>query len=67
MVKVIEDAKIFLHSFQSWSVRHSRREANSVAHVVAKNAIIRSLDQVWVGECPSFIHSYVLAENLFDL
>jgi hypothetical protein len=44
-------------------VHHVKREANMAAHVLAKCALSHFLDKIWVGECPPFIHSIVLAER----
>jgi hypothetical protein len=62
---LVEDTRTLLNSFQSWQVSHVRREANEVAHRLAKVAITQSLNYVWRDSPPSFIHSIVLAEQEF--
>lgn len=61
--QMIEDTKVHLHSFPSRSVKHTKREANEAAHLMAKTSITRLLDEIWVGEGLSFIQSIVLAEQ----
>jgi hypothetical protein len=39
------------------------REANKVAHLLAKAAVSQMLDNSWIEECPSYIQSCVLAEK----
>jgi hypothetical protein len=44
-------------------VHYVRREANIAAHTLAKSALSRQTDQVWVGECPPAIHRVVATEQ----
>jgi len=44
-------------------VKNIRREANSVAHRLARNALLLLEDKVWVGEPRSFVKSNVLTEQ----
>ncbi len=48
---------------QSFSVYHVRREANTVAHGMAKLAISQLLDGVLKEDCPSIIWNVILAEQ----
>jgi hypothetical protein len=59
----IEDSHVSLHSFQFYAVRHISMEANGVTHRMVKTALIQSLNQNWIDECPSFILSIVLVEQ----
>jgi len=61
--KLIEDTQLCLHSFQSYAVHHISKEANRVTHRMAKTALLQSLDQTWIEECPTFIQSLVFAEQ----
>lgn len=63
--QLIADIKEFCSHFSSVEVMHARRESNKAAHVLAKRAISQLLDNIWVGECPSFIRSVVAAECSF--
>jgi hypothetical protein len=45
---MMDDAKILLNSFQSWTVGHVNRNANKASQKLAKEAISRPLDQVWM-------------------
>jgi hypothetical protein len=59
--KIIKDIRSSIHSFISVDVHNVKRGANMAAHVIAKCAISRSLDNTWIGECHSFIQTIVLA------
>lgn len=61
--QLIEDTKIMINSLQASEVKHTRRDANTAAHLLAKLALMQSIDQVWLEECPSSIQSIVLAEQ----
>jgi hypothetical protein len=37
--QVIDDARIMLNSIQTWKVNYVRREANGIAHRLAKEAL----------------------------
>lgn len=62
---LLEDIQSTFANFLSLEVHHVKREANMPAHVLAKYAVSHSLDKIWVGECPPFILSSVLAEREF--
>ncbi len=49
----------------SYSVYHVRREANTVAHKLAKFALAQLLDVSWLDECPGVIRHVILAEQDF--
>jgi hypothetical protein len=60
---LIDDAKQGLLRMQPFLINHVRREANWVAHCLAKLAISQLLDAMWVAECPSIIHHVISAEH----
>lgn len=60
---IVDDAKALLDSSAQWVIQHVRRSANAAAHHLAKYALHVSEEQVWIGECPRFIHEIVLAEQ----
>jgi ribonuclease HI len=60
---LLEDIRSTFSNFLSLEVHHIQREANMAAHVLAKYALSRSLDKIWLGECPPFILSIVLAKR----
>jgi hypothetical protein len=57
-----------MYSFISVDVHHIKRDTNMAAHVIVKCAISQSLDKTWIGECPFFIQTIVLAgrENFIE-
>jgi hypothetical protein len=60
---VLEDTRTLLQGFQSVEVHHIRRDANRSAHVLVKSALKFMLDQLWIGDAPSYIHSTILVEQ----
>jgi hypothetical protein len=60
---LIEDAKIILHSFHTWSVGHIKREANMAVHALSKAAIQTSTLKIRLNEYPEFIHDIVIANS----
>lgn len=50
----MDDAKVLLNSFQSWSVKHLKRTANETMHRLTKTAISQFLDHIWMEDFPSF-------------
>jgi hypothetical protein len=42
-----------LGSLVSWKVSHVRREGNMVAHSLAKLALSKQCNRVWINSCPS--------------
>jgi ribonuclease HI len=61
--QIIEDTRSQLNGISGWCVSHTRREANEAAHILAKAAISQSLDCIWRGSYPDFLHAIVLAEQ----
>jgi len=47
-------------NIQSWSMVHTRREANMTAHLLAKTAIQNSVKRIWMEEYSMFIHDSVI-------
>lgn len=64
--QLIDDTKIRLHSLQFYEVRHTRRDANKVAHRLAKATLLNSLDYVLTEECLCYIQSIVFDEQDFS-
>lgn len=62
--QLIEDTRIRFHSLQFYAVRNVDRATNKVAHSLAKMALNRSLDYVWVEEYLSSIRNIVLAKQI---
>lgn len=54
---VFSDIKSKLLSFTSWSTHHVKREANSVAHILAKSALLVTDITVNKEQCASYIIS----------
>jgi hypothetical protein len=51
-----------LGSLRNWNIGHVKREANFVAHGLAKNAIRISMDIVWLEELLNCIRDIVILE-----
>jgi ribonuclease HI len=51
--QIIEDIRVVLSSRRSWSVRHTKREANGAAHGLAKEATRCFSDKIWLEDSPS--------------
>jgi len=54
-----------LKSFQFADFVHVPRELNGMAHVLAKEAALYSLDCCWLEEIPACISNLVLREKSF--
>jgi hypothetical protein len=59
--QILDDIKSQFSFFLSVEVKHVRRNANRVAHVLAKYALSQLLDNTWIVECPSIIPNVVEA------
>ncbi|XP_059454956.1 uncharacterized protein LOC132185163 [Corylus avellana] len=62
--QLIEDVRIGLNAIPMWNVEHVHREANKVAHRLAKLALTQANDIVWLEEEPPCIRDIVLTEQL---
>lgn len=60
---IIEDAKVFLFSIAEATTSHIRRQANFVAHRLARFALHSGGDNIWVEETPSLISDLVEEDN----
>lgn len=60
---LIQESQICLNGLQEWHISNTRREANEVAHRLAKAVLNKSLNFVWRDSHPDFITSIVLAEQ----
>ncbi|XP_042958180.1 uncharacterized protein LOC122293763 [Carya illinoinensis] len=60
---IIEDTRKMLNNNVRWSVKFTHREANNVAHILAKLALDCSDETVWIEEGPPQIKNFVLKEK----
>ena len=60
---LIQDAKILSNSFQLVNFSHVRREGNTIAHALARNAINRPNLTVWMEDVPPDICHLVQADS----
>ena len=63
---VIEDAKALLQEFQGFSMSHTRRSGNSVAHALARRASDCNSSLIWLEEVPPDI-THVLLNDYFAI
>ncbi|XP_042958120.1 uncharacterized protein LOC122293670 [Carya illinoinensis] len=61
---IVKDTRNVLKSFVSWSVCHTKRDANMVAHKLAKDALLSDYDQYDLEEIPICIKQLVATEAL---
>jgi hypothetical protein len=62
--QIIEDTRYCLSALYPSRVNYVNREANTAAHKLAKNALCRQIDHVWIRECPPVIQGIVAIEQL---
>ncbi|XP_042958077.1 uncharacterized protein LOC122293606 [Carya illinoinensis] len=60
---IIEDTRKMLSNDGKWSVKFTHREANNVAHTLAKLTLDCSDETVWIEEGPLQIKNSVLKEK----
>jgi len=58
----IEGIQVELGTFRSSSIVHIRREANSTAHILTRNAATNFVDLLWLEDIPNSIFDTVLRE-----
>jgi hypothetical protein len=58
----VEDTKEVHRSLRNWKIGHVKREANEVAHGLAKEAFWITMDNIWIEETPDYISNIVLLE-----
>lgn len=61
--QMVADARVVLTLVRRWLIRHTKREANSAAHQLAKAAVKQVMDRVWIEEIPEGIHDVVFLEQ----
>jgi ribonuclease HI len=61
--QLLDDVRTALQGFLFHGVQYASREANKVAHALAKLVVSHSVDHVWIDECPSSIYQLVLANQ----
>jgi hypothetical protein len=59
-----DDIRSVLYSLRSFRVIHVKREANFVAHMLAKAAVFYVSDSIWLEETPPPVSDIVLKESL---
>ena len=62
--QIVEDGRSVLCTRRSWVASHVKREANSAAHLLAKDALQNSHNRVWMEEDPICIISVLSLEQL---
>jgi hypothetical protein len=62
----LDDVRAVLQGSPFYAVQFVLRDANKVAHALAKLAISQSVDYMWLDECPSSIHHLVYADHGFS-
>jgi ribonuclease HI len=61
---IVADIHEVLRFFRAWKVCHTPREANSAAHMLAKEGIQFVADRVWLDCYPNSIREIVISELL---
>ncbi|MFQ6620618.1 hypothetical protein Gotur_000378 [Gossypium turneri] len=64
---VIVDIKSMGRFFHQISFKHVRREANRVAHFIAREGNSRSENTFWMKDFPSVVRDMVIAEETRDV
>lgn len=60
----MEEIKLFLHCFAAWKFQHVKRDANQVAHLLAKGVLLCNNVNVDLKEVLVCITSIVLSEQV---
>jgi hypothetical protein len=63
---IIDSIRDQMQSFHHAEVCYTNRNANQAAHVLAKSSIQFNLNNVWMGETPSYIQHVVTADSGFS-
>jgi hypothetical protein len=61
---VVDGIKEGLNQLKSWRIAHVKREANSAAYVLAREAIKCVIDSVWLEQTLNCIYGIVTREKL---
>jgi len=65
--QLLVDVRTLSHGFTFHKIQLVSRDANKVAHDLAKLVVTQPCDSMWIGECPSPIQHLVSVEfDLFD-
>jgi hypothetical protein len=61
----VDDVKVVLNRLRSWNIGHVKREANSAAHILAKEVAAGTLEdeRIWMEETPLCISDIVFLEQ----
>ncbi|XP_059461922.1 uncharacterized protein LOC132190915 [Corylus avellana] len=62
--QLIDDIRALLALFPNWRIGHVRRCGNNAAHVLAKEAMKRVIDKLWIDEIPMCISDIILEEQI---
>jgi hypothetical protein len=60
---IIADIQAVLAGFLSWKTCHTKRKANSVAHILAQVGSHNTNQSTWIGCIPECIREVVLSES----
>lgn len=60
---IINGIKVGLCTLRSWQIVHIKRDANSTAHDLAREAISSVIDRVWVEKILNYIYGIVIKEQ----
>lgn len=63
MGHIVEDTRQLLQSIPQWSCCYVKRDANYVAHTLAKHATCQIIDRTWGEDIPVFICDIILMEH----
>jgi hypothetical protein len=58
----LTETRQMLGSMVSWKVSHVRREGNRAAHNLAKLALSKQCNRVWINSCPRELLDVVNAD-----
>ncbi|XP_059445374.1 uncharacterized protein LOC132177155 [Corylus avellana] len=62
--QLIDDIREMLALFPNWRIGHIRRGGNNAAHVLAKEAMKRVIDKLWIDEIPMCISDIIVEEQI---
>jgi hypothetical protein len=62
--QIVEDIKMVLTNCEYWEIRHTKRDGNSAAHLLAKMGACLDSDRIWFDCFPDCIRDIVTSELL---
>ncbi len=60
--QIVEDIKMVLRNCEYWEIRHTKRDGNKAAHLLAKMGACLDSDRVWFDCFPDCIRDIVTSE-----